>query len=175
MKENEYGNEKNIVLIGMPGAGKSTAGVILAKALGFSFCDTDLVIQMREAQTLQQIINNKGISCFLQIEKEIIRSLDLTHHVIATGGSVIYYRESMDHLRKGGYIIYLDVDYHVLKKRITNMTTRGIAMDMKKTFRDVYSERVPLYKKYAQVTIECGKKHVEQIVEQIIFRVTTIS
>ena len=160
--------KKNIVLIGMPGAGKSTVGVILAKAVGFSFCDTDLIIQKQEGQILQQIITDKGIDYFLEKEKEIICSLHLEEYVIATGGSVIYIDVSMHHLKKTGSIIYLEVTFRELLNRIKNMTTRGIAMHSGQTFRDIFKERVPLYAKYAERTIVCKKKKSEEIVEQII-------
>lgn len=162
-------NKSNIVLTGMPGAGKSTVGVLLAKALGFSFCDTDLIIQKHEGATLQSMINDKGISYFLKKEKDIILALDVRQHVIATGGSVIYYGISMKHLGNTGLIIYLEVPYRELKKRLTNMTTRGIAMEKTRSFRDVYNERLLFYRKYAEVTISCKKKHIEEIVEEIIF------
>lgn len=159
----------NIVLIGMPGAGKSTIGVILAKTLGFSFCDTDLIIQKNEGHTLQEIISEKGLKYFLVKEKDIVSSLDLEQHVIAPGGSVIYHSNTIDHLKKNGLVIYLDVPYKELKKRIANMKTRGIVMSSTQSFQDIFDERATLYKKFADKTLVCNKKNMEKIVEEIIF------
>jgi shikimate kinase len=163
--------KSNIVLIGMPGAGKSTIGVLLAKALGYGFCDTDIVIQNREAHTLQTIINEKGISCFLQREMEIILTLQLERHVIATGGSVVYYDSTMDHLKKDGMIVYLEVPYEELEKRITNIDTRGVAMGKRETLRDIYFERLPLYTKHAEYSIQCKNKHIEDIIRELIITI----
>jgi shikimate kinase len=160
--------KNNIILTGMPGAGKSTVGVLAAKALGYSFCDTDLLLQKQEGDTLQSLINKKGITRFLESEKKIILSLNVRQHVIATGGSVIYHEISMDHLKTLGLIVYLDVPYRELKIRITNMTTRGITMEKNRSFLDVYNERLFLYRKYAEVTVFCQKKHIEEIVGEII-------
>jgi shikimate kinase len=161
-------NKKNIVLIGMPGAGKSTIGVVLAKALGFSFCDTDLIIQKQEKNTLQEIIGKNSIKKFLEKEKNIICSLDLKQHVIATGGSAVYHHETMSHLKKNGIIIYIDVTYKELKKRIADMKTRGIVIGRFQSFQDLFNERIPLYKKYAEITISSSKKNIEKIAEEII-------
>ncbi len=163
--------KNNIVLIGMPGAGKSTVGVILAKALGYSFCDTDLLIQNQEGAYLQQIIDKKDIKYFLDREKEIICSLNFSKYVIATGGSAVYKKESMKHLKEIGIIIYLETSYHVLKKRISNMKTRGIAMERAQTFKDIYIERIPLYEHFAEITIICKKKSIEKITEEIISQI----
>jgi shikimate kinase len=158
----------NIVLTGMPGAGKSTIGVIAAKALGFSFCDTDLLLQKQEGGSLQSMIDTQGITRFLEKEKQVVLSLSLAYHVIATGGSVVYHHESMDHLKTGGIVVYLDVPYRELKKRITNMKTRGIAMEQNRSFRDIYDQRLPLYRKSADVTVFCKRKHIEDIVREIV-------
>ncbi|MGI5894689.1 MAG: shikimate kinase [Candidatus Merdivicinus sp.] len=159
---------KNLVLIGMPGCGKSTVGVILAKAMGIEFLDTDLVIQKRENALLQQILNNRGLDAFLDAEEAAVCSVNCTDTVIATGGSVIYREKAMTHLKTDGIILYLQLEYPEIIARLSNITTRGIALPAGKTMEDLYRERIPLYEKYADLTIHCTGKSVEQTVEAII-------
>ena len=162
---------KNIVLIGMPGAGKSTIGVLLAKTLCVSFVDTDLIIQEKEQRLLQDIIKTEGISGFLVIEENIIKNLVLKRSVIATGGSVVYCHGGMKKLILNSIIVYLKLDYEEIEKRIENIKTRGIVIEAGKTLKDLYNERVPLYEKYAYITIDCNGKNMESIVEEIKLRV----
>ncbi|HOQ16677.1 MAG: shikimate kinase [Epulopiscium sp.] len=159
--------KENIVLIGMPGAGKSTIGVLLAKALNMSFLDTDLLIQKKENKLLQEIIEEKGISEFLDIEKNVILEVKVSNTVIATGGSVILRDEAMKHLKKTGFVFYLNLPYKVIQRRLYNIKTRGIAMDKNKGLLDVYKERVPLYEKYADKIIQCAGRNVEDIVTEM--------
>ncbi|QUH29286.1 shikimate kinase [Vallitalea guaymasensis] len=158
---------KNMVLIGMPGAGKSTIGVVLAKTLGFTFIDSDLVIQKRENRLLQEIIDDIGMERFLDVEKEAVLSIDVSKSIIATGGSVIFRNETMKHLKKLGDIIYLKVSYEEIERRVNNITTRGIAMAKGHTLKDVYDQRVELYEKYANIVIDCDDKNLEEIVKDI--------
>lgn len=158
---------KNMVLIGMPGAGKSTIGVVLAKTLGFTFIDSDLVIQKRENRLLQEIIDDIGMEKFLDIEKEAVLSIDVSKSIIATGGSVIFRHETMEHLKELGDIIYLKVSYEEIERRVNNITTRGIAMAKGHTLKDVYDQRVELYEKYANIVIDCDDKNLEEIVKDI--------
>ncbi|WP_304943406.1 shikimate kinase [Vallitalea guaymasensis] len=158
---------KNMVLIGMPGAGKSTIGVVLAKTLGFTFIDSDLVIQKRENRLLQEIIDDIGMERFLDVEKEAVLSIDASKSIIATGGSVIFRHETMEHLKKLGDIIYLKVSYEEIERRVNNITTRGIAMAKGHTLKDVYDQRVELYEKYANIVIDCDDKNLEEIVKDI--------
>lgn len=159
---------KNIVLIGMPGAGKSTIGVLLAKALKMPFIDTDLLIQQREDSFLQEIIENRGIDTFLNIEEEVVLGINVRGHVIATGGSVVYRENAMNHLRKNGIVIYLELPFTEIERRLSNIKTRGIAMNKTQTLLDVYNGRTPLYKKYQDKTIRCGFRSMESIVEEIV-------
>ncbi|GMQ58531.1 shikimate kinase [Vallitalea sediminicola] len=158
---------KNIVLTGMPGAGKSTIGVVLAKTLGFTFIDSDLVIQKRENRLLQEIIDDIGMEKFLDVEKEAVLSIDASKSVIATGGSVIFRDESIEHLKQSGNIIYLKVSYEEIETRVDNITTRGIAMAKGHTLSDVYDQRVKVYEKYANIVIDCDNKSLEEIVKDI--------
>lgn len=158
---------KNIVLIGMAGAGKSTIGVILAKTLGMPFVDTDLIIQEKQSRLLQTIIEQEGIEGFLTIEAEVIKGMDVKKHIVATGGSVVYSEEAMFNLRENGIIVYLELSYEEIEKRLINIKTRGIAMEKGKTLKDVYLERLPLYNKYADIVIPCDNKDAESIVEEI--------
>lgn len=158
---------KNIVLIGMPGCGKSTVGVILAKTLGIEFLDTDLVIQKREKALLQQILNTRGLEAFLDAEEAAVCSVCCSDTVIATGGSVVYRENAMSHLQKDGTVVYLQLGYDEIMARLSNITTRGIALPEGKTMADLYAERIPLYEKYADLTIDCGGKTVEQTVAAI--------
>lgn len=157
----------NLVLIGMPGAGKSTVGVLLAKALKMPFVDTDLLIQRHENCYLQELIEKQGIDGFIRTEERIVTELDLTDHVIATGGSVIYSRPAVDHLKAGGILFFLNCRMYQLERRLRNIKTRGIAMQPGQTVEDLYRERMPLYKKYADVEIDCSRKHIETIVIEI--------
>lgn len=157
----------NLVLIGMPGAGKSTVGVLLAKALKMPFVDTDLLIQRHENCYLQELIEKQGIDGFIRTEERIVTELDLTDHVIATGGSVIYSRPAVDHLKAGGILFFLNCRMYQLERRLRNIKTRGIAMQPGQTVEDLYRERMPLYKKYADVEIDCSRKHIETIVTEI--------
>ncbi|HOJ10763.1 MAG TPA: shikimate kinase [Clostridiales bacterium] len=164
---------KNIVLIGMPSAGKSTIGVILAKTLGMCFIDTDLVIQEKECRLLQDIINTYGISRFLQIEENAVLTLKYKAAVIATGGSVVYSDKAMTHLKQDGIITYLKVGYEEIERRINNISTRGIIFNKGQSLLDMYNQRMPLYEKYSDITIDCSNKDVEQIIQVIIDKVSS--
>lgn len=158
----------NIVLIGMPGSGKSTCGVLAAKALLKNFFDTDLLIQNLEHQRLQEIIDEKGISYFEKAEENAILSLDIRGTVIATGGSVIYSEKAMQHLKKLGKVIYLHLNYETMIGRLNNITTRGVVLKKGDTLLDMYKERLPLYEKYADAVIYCDNTNVEEVVEKIV-------
>ncbi len=160
----------NIILIGMPGAGKSTLGVLVAKALGMDFVDTDIIIQQHEGRLLQDIIDNDGIEKFIEIEEGIISDLRFKNCVIATGGSVIFSEKAVNVLKQGGQIFYLHVPYEEIKKRLKNVKSRGIVIRAGSNLEDVYKERVPLYIKYADKTVDCSNKNVEDCVKAIIAR-----
>jgi shikimate kinase len=157
----------NIILIGMPGCGKSTVGVILAKTLGIGFVDTDLIIQQRENRLLQNIIDTDGIDYFLDCEAEAVKSLDCDNCVVATGGSVVYREDAILHLKKNGKIIFLDVPLDEIKRRLNNINTRGIAAKKNKSIEDIYNERIALYNKYADVIIKTDGESVEKTVEKV--------
>ncbi len=159
--------KNNLILIGMPGAGKSTVGVILAKRLGFAFLDTDLLIQAKEQCRLQQIIDQRGLHCFQQIEERILLDLHTERTVVATGGSVIYCPAGMAALAEIGHLIYLQVSLEDLEQRIADMDQRGLVMASGQSFTDLYSERTPLYEKYAQLTFEGSRSTAEQLATQI--------
>lgn len=159
---------KNIILIGMPGAGKSTAGVILAKACGMKFIDTDLLIQERTGRLLQEIINTEGLEAFLKTEEETILSLHCENTVIATGGSVVFGQRGMEHLKKGGIIVYLKIPFDEMEHRLTNITTRGIVLAPGQSLRAMYDKRVLLYEKYADVTVGADRENFEYIVGEIL-------
>jgi len=158
----------NIILIGMPGVGKSTVGVLLAKALGRYFLDTDVYIQAVENRTLQSILDKKGTEDFCKIEQEHIICIDVKNAVIATGGSAVYSQKAMDHLSADGIIIHLDLDYNSIEKRITNLSTRGVVKERQQSLKDLYDKRQQIYLKYAQITINCAGKNQDQIVTEII-------
>ena len=158
----------NIILIGMPGAGKSTIGVLLAKALGMSFIDTDLVMQKVYGRLLQDIIDAEGIHQFLLLEEKIILSLNEKKTVIATGGSAVYSEKAMSFLKKHGIVLYLKVSLNEIVDRIHNITTRGIILDENQTIQDIYRQRVPLYDKYADTVIDCSQKSVEVVLRTIL-------
>lgn len=146
--------KNNIVLIGMPGVGKSTLGVVLAKELGYEFVDADLLIQKREKCLLKEIIAKKGISGFLQIENEVNSSIEAEKTVISTGGSVIYGKEAMQHLSEIGTIIYLKLDYATLDSRLGSLKGRGVVLKDGQNLKDLYEERIPLYEKYADIIVD---------------------
>ena len=162
--------KKNVVLIGMPGAGKSTVGVVLAKKLGYRFVDSDLVIQEQTKKLLHELITEHGVDGFLRIEEKINAELDCENAVIATGGSVIYGEAAMEHLREIGCVVYLKLSYEEIEERLGDLTARGVALKTGQTLRDLYNERCPLYEKYAHVVQECDAKLVRQIVEELAAR-----
>ena len=157
----------NIVLIGMPGCGKSTVGVILAKTLGIGFVDTDLIIQQREKRLLQDIIDTDGIHKFLDCESEAVQSLDCDNCVVATGGSVVFREDCMNHLKENGKIFFLNVSLPEIKSRLDNINTRGVAADKSQTIDDIFNQRYPLYEKYADYILELKNSNVEETVEKI--------
>jgi len=159
--------QNNVILIGMPGAGKSTVGVILAKRLGLNFIDTDLIIQAREKARLQEIIDQHGSRYFRHIEEEMLLNLNMEDCVIATGGSMIYSEEGTRELKRTGLFVYLEVSLTTLQQRITDMGSRGLVMEKGQSFAELYRERTPLYQQAADLTITCDGLTVEQVATQI--------
>lgn len=159
--------EQNIVLIGMPGCGKSTVGVLLAKALSRSFLDTDVVIQAREGRRLQDIIDTSGVETLRAIEERCVLALDCRGYVIATGGSVVYSAAAMQRLKTCGVCVYLEVPLPLLEARITNADSRGLVREPNQTLPDLYRERIPLYERYADVTVACAGLTHEDVVDHI--------
>lgn len=163
----------NIVLIGMPSCGKSTVGVILAKKLGYRFSDSDLLIQEREGMLLHEIISEYGIDGFLKIENEVNRSLSVSKTVISTGGSVVYCDEAMEHLRSIGKVIYIDISYETLVRRLGDFSHRGVIIRNGSTLYDMYLERRELYEKYADVTVKISEgddicQSLDKLLERLI-------
>ncbi len=159
---------KNIILIGMPSAGKSTVGVILAKNIKKDFLDTDVLIQNQQGLLLQDILDKFGTGYFIKAEQDTILSLDTQNTVIATGGSVVYSQSAMEHLKNNGIIIYLKIDIHSIVKRLNNINTRGIVLGKGQTLSDIYNERKYLYEKYADITVECSELSISETVEEIL-------
>lgn len=157
----------NIVLIGMPGSGKSTVGVLLAKALLCHFVDTDLIIQAKHGKSLCEIINDIGIDGFIKTENDILSQQSFENTVVATGGSAVYGKEAMNNLKKNGIVVYIKLPPEVIESRINNITTRGIAMPEGFTIKQLYDERAPLYEKYADITVDCSNLEIEETVKRI--------
>lgn len=168
-------NTDNIVLIGMPGVGKSTIGVILAKVLGYQFLDADLVIQQQEGKLLRDIIEDVGTEGFIEVENRVNASLDVKKTVIATGGSVVYGKEAMEHLKEIGTVVYLQVSYEILEKRLSDIKGRGVVLKKGQNLHDLFMERTPLYEKYADVTIPEENLNVEQTVELLTEKLQNLS
>jgi shikimate kinase len=163
-------NEKpsNIVLIGMPGSGKSTVGVILAKLIGRDFVDTDVLIQKEQGRTLQDIVDRDGYLALRAIEEKTILKLECRGHVIATGGSAVYSQAAMEHLKSNGVAIFLNVDLQTLFTRVRDFETRGLAKRPEQGIADLFSERHALYRKYADVIIDCEGITHEEVCARII-------
>lgn len=162
---------RNIVLIGMPGAGKSTIGVVLAKALKKKFIDTDLLIQEETGRALQEILDTDGTDAFRKIEEDIIISHRFRNTVIATGGSVVLSRKAMEHLKKDAIIVYLNVSLAEIERRLVNITTRGIVLEKGESLRTIYDHRVPLYETFADIAVNCSGHDFERVVKTILERV----
>lgn len=159
--------KSNITLIGMPASGKSTIGVLLAKRLGYSFVDVDIVIQEKTGKLLKEIIAQVGTDGFLEVEDRINSELDVKRSVIAPGGSVIYGRNAMEHLKKISTVVYLKLSYHDVEMRLGDLTDRGVALKDGMTLRDLYDERIPLYETYADITIDETGRTPGQIVDEL--------
>jgi shikimate kinase len=160
--------KSNIVLIGMPGAGKSTVGIILARMMAKDFVDTDVLIQLSESRPLQDIVDSDGHMALRKIEEEVILRLRCSNHIIATGGSAVYSKAAMDHLGRIGNIVFLDADLPTLDARVRDFGTRGLAKRADQTFADLFRERRPLYKKYAGITLQCSGNTQEEVCSMII-------
>ena len=167
-------SKENIVLIGMPGVGKSTVGVILAKVLGYQFIDADLVIQKRENRLLHEIISEEGLDGFLKAEENANVHIAQNEEklIVATGGSVVYCEKAMQELKKTGRVIYLELEYDQLKKRLGNLKGRGVVLKDGQDLRGLYEERIPLYEKYADLTVNEKNLDVEQTLQKIVDRLS---
>ncbi len=157
----------NIVLIGMPGVGKSTVGVILAKQTARDFIDTDVLIQLDQKKPLQDIVDVRGHLALRAIEEKILLDLHCDNTVISTGGSAVYSDAAMQHLRGLGAIVYLQLDLATLEQRVADFSQRGLAKRADQTFADLYAERTPLYARHAEITVDCAGKTAEQICTEI--------
>ena len=158
----------NILLTGLPGAGKSTVGVLLAKTLGYAFLDTDLVIQQREGALLQSLVDSLGVEAFLDVEADAICSVECRGTVIAPGGSAVCRERAMSHLKALGRIVYLHLPLEELERRLNNISTRGIAMAPGETLADLFAYRAPLYRNYADLTVDVGRQSLEETVALVL-------
>ena len=158
----------NVTLIGMPGSGKSTIGVILAKALGYQFLDTDLLIQKEEKRKLSEIIEQEGPERFKEIENRVNASIRADRAIIATGGSVVYGKEAMEHLKEIGRVVYLKVSYAILEKRLADIKGRGVVLKKGQTLETLFEERSKLYEQYADIEVSEEGLDVEQTVEKLV-------
>ena len=145
---------KNIVLIGMPGVGKSSTGVVIAKMLGYQFIDADLLIQSKYGDILEHLIERHGIEGFIKIENAVNMSIEAERTVIATGGSVCYCSQALEKMREEDVIVYLKADFETIKARLGSLKKRGVVIRKGETLKDLYDERVPLYEKYADVVVD---------------------
>ena len=164
----------NIALIGMPGSGKSTVGVLLAKASGRDFVDTDLLIQSRAGATLQTIVDENGYEALREVEEQVLLSLSLSNHVIATGGSVVYSDPGMRHLKTSSVVVFLDVSLATVRQRIGNYSLRGISKRPDQTIEDLFEERLDLYRRYADITIACDECSMEEVQEAVLEKFTSL-
>nr|WP_294677627.1 shikimate kinase [uncultured Blautia sp.] len=158
----------NITLIGMPGAGKSTLGVVLAKVLGYQFIDADLIIQKEEKRKLSEIIAQDGPDGFMAIENRVNSSLKVENTVIATGGSVVYCEEAMRHLKSEGVVVYLKLSLDSLAARLGNLKCRGVLLKDGQTLADLYDERVPLYENYADIIVDEEEMDMEGCLQKLL-------
>ena len=158
----------NVTLIGMPGVGKSTIGVVLAKILGYQFLDSDLLIQKEEKRRLSRIIEEEGVEGFMAIENRVNAAIDVSDTVIATGGSVVYCEEAMQHLKSVGKVVYLKLSLETLSKRLGNLKGRGVVLKDGQTLKDLYTERIPLYEKYADIVVDEEGKDWEASLQAVL-------
>ena len=165
----------NIILIGMPGSGKSSLGVVLAKKIGFGFIDSDLVIQQREGMTLERIIEKHGDAGFIQIENEVNCSISPHHTVIATGGSAVYGKEAMEHFKDIGTVVYLELPPESLEERLGSLKERGVVSNGKTTIEEIFEDRKRLYEKYADIVITQEGMDIRTIVEDMYSRIKFMS
>lgn len=161
----------NIILIGMPGVGKSTVGVVLAKKLGYAFVDADLVIQSREGKLLHEIISERGVEGFWKVEESVGESIEAHRTVIATGGSAVYGAKAMEHYKQIGKVIYLSLPLAGIRKRLGDLDERGVTLRQGQDLDSLYAERLPLYEKFADVTVDCEGLEIRDIVERIASQV----
>ena len=159
---------QNIILIGMPGCGKSTVGVVLAKAANLDFLDSDLVIQKQMGAKLSELLDAHGDEGFRAIENRINAELAADNSVIATGGSVIYGEDAMHHLKDIGTVVYLKLSYEAIEDRLGDLHARGVTIQPGWTLRDLYNERVPLYEKWADLTVDCEDMKLREVVQYIM-------
>ena len=164
---------QNLILIGMPGCGKSTVGVVLAKAMGLDFVDSDLVIQKEMGKKLSQIIDESGDAAFRAIENHINAALTVEDSVVATGGSVVYGEDAMRHLKAIGTVIYLKLSCEAIEDRLGDLHARGVTIQPGWTLQDLYNERVPLYEKWADLTVDCEHMRLREVVAYIQEKVGT--
>ncbi|WP_439133478.1 shikimate kinase [Pseudomaricurvus sp.] len=171
MSDNELkdsGSKESIILVGMPGAGKSTLGVMLAKSLAKDFVDTDLLIQLRAHATLQEVLDAEGYLALRRLEEETLLECDFANHIVATGGSAVYSEKGMAHLKTYGPVVYLDVALNELRRRIKDYDSRGIAKRPDQSFESLFEERCQLYRQYADITVNCGGLSLEETLSSVM-------
>ena len=161
-------NQQNIILVGMPGCGKSTIGILAAKVLRLSFLDTDLLLQQTAGRRLQEIIDQCGLSTFRQLERTMLSGLSVKETLIATGGSAIYYEDAMSHLREIGRVVYLRSPLSKIKEHLRDYSERGIVMPSGMTIDDLYAERAPLYERYAHITVDVHHHDIAENMQALV-------
>lgn len=158
----------NIVLIGMPGSGKSTIGVLLAKRLGLGFIDTDLLIQQEAGRTLQAIVDHEGYQALRRIEEQVLLKLEVQHQVISTGGSAVYSEQAMQHLKTDAVVVFLDIPLDIMLERIGDYSSRGISRRPGQSLEDLFTERFGLYSRWADIVIECVGRNHDEVCEAVV-------